>query len=65
MLFFVPGDLDLTITFKLVRARDQTRLSYEFGANLFSGFRNISCRNKKHKLTAPRTKPSTVHCVRW
>jgi len=37
---FVPGDLDLlTLTFKLVRAKDQTRLFCEFGANLFSGFR--------------------------
>jgi len=39
MPFFVPGDLGLlhlTLTFKLVRAKDQTRLPCEFGANPFS-----------------------------
>ena len=38
--FFVPGDLDLwplTLTFKLLRAKDQTRLPCEFGANPFRG----------------------------
>ena len=38
--FFVPSDLDLwplTLTFKVVRAKDQTRLRCEFGANPFSG----------------------------
>jgi len=30
------------LTFKLVRARDQTRLPCEFGANPFSGSRHIS-----------------------
>ena len=47
---FVPGDLDLwslTLTFKLIRARDQTRPSCEFGANPFSGSRDIWCTNKK------------------
>jgi len=41
---FVPGDLDLrplTVTFKLVRASDQTRLPCEFGTNPFSGSRDI------------------------
>ena len=35
-----PGDLDLsplTLTFKLTRAKDQTRLPCEFGANPLSG----------------------------
>ena len=48
-MFFVPGDLDLwplISTFKLVRAKDQTRLPCEFGANPFSGSRNISYTNK-------------------
>jgi len=47
---FCPGDLDLwplTLTFKLVRARDQTRLSCELGANPFSGSPDISYTNKK------------------
>jgi len=47
---FVPGDLDLwplTLTFKLVRARDQTHLPCEFGANPFSVSRDISYANKK------------------
>jgi len=47
---FVPGDLDLlpfTLTFKLVRERDQTHLPCEFGANPFSGSGDISYTNKK------------------
>jgi len=40
---FVPGDID----FKLVEARDQIRLPCEFGANLFSGSRDISYTNIK------------------
>jgi len=46
---YVPGDLDLwplTLTFKLVRARDQTCLPCEYGANPFSGSRDISYINK-------------------
>jgi len=42
---FVPDDLglfSLTMTFKLVRTKDQTRLPCEFGANPFSGSRYIS-----------------------
>jgi len=41
---FVPGDLDLrplTLTFKVIRAMDKARLSYEFGANPFSGSQDI------------------------
>ena len=37
----------LTLTFKLVWARDQTRFPCEFGANPFSGSRDISYTNKK------------------
>jgi len=37
----------LTLTFKHVQARDQTRLPSEFGANPFSGSRDISYTNKK------------------
>jgi len=41
--FFIPGNLSpLTLTFKLVRARNQTRVPSEFGANPFSGSRNIA-----------------------
>jgi len=37
----------LTLTFKLVQVRDQTRLPCEFGANPFSGSQYISYTNKK------------------
>ena len=53
MPVFVPGDLDLwplTLTFKFVQAKDQTRLPFELGADPFSGSRDISYTNKK-----PRT----------
>jgi len=36
-----------TLTFKLVRARDETRLLCEFGTNPFSGSRDISYTNKE------------------
>jgi len=43
---------------------DQTCLSYESGANLFSGSGDISNTNKNnHRLTAPKTEPSTVHSM--
>jgi len=44
----------LTLTFKLVRARDQTRLPYKFGTNLFSRSRDISVTNEQKK-TKKRT----------
>jgi len=47
----------VTLTFKLVRASNQTRLPCEFGANLFSGSRDISYTDK-NRLTAPKTEPS-------
>ena len=37
----------LTLTFKLVRVRDQTRLPCKFGANPFSSSGDISYTNKK------------------
>jgi len=37
----------LTMTLKLVRARDQTRLPHEFGVNPFSSSGDISYTNKK------------------
>jgi len=57
LVFFVPGDLDfgpLTLTFKLFRARDQTRLHCEFGANLFSGSRFEAHANKQGRITYRR-----------
>jgi len=61
-VFFVTGDLDLwplTLTFKLVRARDQTRLPCEFGANPFSGSRDIRG-TKKKKQKSYRAKNRTL-----
>jgi len=46
---FCPGDLDLwllTLTFKLVWSRNQTRLPCEFAANPFSSSGNISYTNR-------------------
>ena len=45
----------LTLTFKLIRARNQTCLPCEFGANSFSGSRDISHTNKKSQ-TAPKNR---------
>jgi len=78
MLLFVPDDLDLwplTLTFKLVRVRQQTRLPCEFGANQFSDSRDI--RQKPYFLsvvtltfdldiqTRPTEGPSTSSLWIW
>jgi len=42
----------MTLTFKLVRARDQTHLACEFGANPFSGSGDIS--QTKISQTVPK-----------
>ena len=42
-----PLTLTLTLTFKLILVRDRTRLPCEFGANPFSGLRDISYTKKK------------------
>jgi len=46
----------LTLTFKLVRARDQTRLPREFVANPFSVSRDISYMHKQKKSQTAPTK---------
>jgi len=67
---FVPGALTFDLDVQLVRARDQTRLPCEFGANLFSGSRDIYIHNLTHKQTkksqtALKTEPYgyAVHCM--
>jgi len=61
MLFFVPRDLDLlasTLPFRLIQAKDQTRLPCEFVANPFSSSRDISYTNKTNaKDFLPGHKP--------
>jgi len=54
---------ELTLTFKLVQARDQTHFPCEFGANSFSRSADISYKTNKKSQTAPKTKPYAVHCV--
>jgi len=52
MSFLVPADLNLwplTLTFKLMRVRDQTRLPCEFGAHRLSVSRAVSCTQKSHR----------------
>jgi len=43
----------VTLTFKLVRAMDQTGLPCEFGSNPFSGSRDISNTNISRFLQTP------------
>jgi len=57
MPFLFLVTLTFVLTFKLVEARDQTRLAD------ISGSRDISYTNKKSQ-TAPKTEPYAVHCVR-
>jgi len=67
--FFVPGDLDLwplTLTFKLARARDQTRLPCEFGTNTFSGSRDISYTNKnRHRQRQKQNLTQFTACGKY
>ena len=65
---FVSGDLDLwplTLTSKLVRARDQTRVPGEYSANPFSGSRDISYTNeqKSYRQRQKRTLRSSQRAV--
>ena len=56
--FFCPcWPWPLTLTFKLVLERDQTCLE-----NLFSGPEYFT-HKQKHRLTAPKTELSAVHCM--
>ena len=57
-----PRKPRLIFTFKIIRARDQTRIPCEFGPNPFTGSRDILHINKK--VIAPKTEPYAVHCVR-
>jgi len=64
---FVPGDLDLwplTLTFKLLRARDQTSLPCEFGANQFTGSRDISYTKKQTKPNKKATNSAKNRTLR-
>jgi len=55
MHFQWGGNLSpVTLTFKLVRARDQTCLACEYGTNPFSSSGDILFTNKKNKQKSPR-----------
>jgi len=55
---------EVTLAFKLVQVRDQTRFPYEFGAKLYSSSRDISHTNKNVTYTAKnRTLHSSLHVV--
>jgi len=53
----------LTLTFELVSAKDQTRLPCQFGANPFSGFRDISYTNEKSHSAKNRILRSSLRAV--
>jgi len=58
---FVPGDLylwPLTLTFKLIRARNKARPTCEFGANPFSVSRDIWVTKKQTNLITNSRKSS-------
>ena len=62
---FFLGDLDLwplTLTFKLIRARDQTRLLCEFGANPFAVPEIFHTKTKSHSAKN-RTLRSSLRAV--
>ena len=62
---FVPGDLDLwplTLTFKLVQARDRTRLPLNL-EQVHSAVPEIFHTQTKKVTDSAKTEPSTVHCV--
>jgi len=53
----------LTLTFKLIQARDQTSLPCEFGTNSFSSARHISYTNKQKSHRLPNTEPYAVQSM--
>ena len=55
----------MTLTFKLVRARDQTRLPCECCANPMSGFRDISHPNKNHRGRQKQNLPQFTACGKY
>ena len=52
----------LTLTFELVSAKDQTRLPCQFGANPFSGFRDISYTNEKKSQRQKQNLTQFIAC---
>ena len=65
-LSLASGDLDLsllTLTFNLVRERDQTCLPCEFGANPFGSSRDISDSKKVTDSTNNRTLRSSLCAI--
>ena len=63
---FVPGDLDLsplTLKFKLVQAKDQTRDPVNL-PQIHSAVRETFQTQTKKSQTAPQTEPYAVNCVR-
>jgi len=55
----------LTLIFKLVWARDQTRLPCQFGANPFSDSPiYFTHKQKTTDWRHKKTEPSAVHCMR-
>ena len=64
--FFCPWwSWPFSLTFKLARARDQTRLPCEFGANLLSSSQDISYTNKRVTNSAKnRTLRSSLCAVK-
>jgi len=59
-----PWPLTFDLDIQTFLSEGPTLLPCEFGANLFSGSRDISYANKKKSQTSPKTKPYAVHCVR-
>jgi len=54
------------LTFKLVRARDQTRLPCEFGTNPFSGSRDILYTNKnRHRQRQKQNLTQFTACGKY
>jgi len=53
----------LTLIFKLIRARDPTRLLCEFGTNPFSGSRDISYTKQKSHSMKNRTFRSSLRVI--
>jgi len=60
---FVFGDLDLQTYRSEGPNTSSMRISCKFVPQFLEIFHTNTKNNKKHRLTAPKTEPSTVHCV--
>ena len=60
---FVPGDLDLDLQSCLSKGQNMSSVGIS-SKSMQRFWRYFITKTKNHRLTAPKTEPSAVHCMR-